>query len=140
VIPIFITALLEGRSPTIYGDGHQSRDFTYVANVVHGNLLASQASGVAGRILNLANGRTTSLLTLLEHLQQMLDVDIQPLHEPPRPGDVRDSMADITLARQLLGYETQVGFEEGLAKSIDYYQYGMKKAQVTRSVSEGGGK
>jgi UDP-glucose 4-epimerase len=122
VIPLFITAMLAGGQPTIYGDGLQTRDFCYIANVVHGNLLASAADGVGGRILNLANGRSTDLLTLLAALNRLLELNVQPIHEPPRPGDIRDSMADISQARQLLGYEIQIDFEEGLRRSIDYYR------------------
>ncbi|NUQ64540.1 MAG: SDR family oxidoreductase [Pirellulales bacterium] len=122
VIPLFITAILAGRQPVIYGDGQQSRDFTYVANVVHANLLAADAPGVAGRVLNVANGRSVTLLEMLAALNRLLGTDIQPNHAPPRPGDIRESMADITQARQLLGYEPQVGFEEGLRRSIEYYR------------------
>jgi UDP-glucose 4-epimerase len=122
VIPLFITALLAGRRPTIYGDGGQSRDFTYVANVVHGNLLAADAPGVGGRTINVANGRSTSLLELIAVLNQLLDTQVVPIHAPARAGDVRESLADITQARQHLGYEPQVGFEEGLRRSIDYYR------------------
>ncbi|HPM81625.1 MAG TPA: SDR family oxidoreductase [Candidatus Anammoximicrobium sp.] len=122
VIPLFITAMLQGRQPIIYGDGRQTRDFSFVANMVHGNLLAAEAAGVAGRILNLANGRSTDLLTLLAALNRLLGMHVQPRHEPPRIGDVRDSTADITQARRLLGYEVQVDFEEGLRRSIDYYR------------------
>jgi UDP-glucose 4-epimerase len=122
VIPLFITAMLNGRRPTIYGDGLQSRDFTFVANVVHANLLAADAPNVSGRLFNCANGRTTDLLTLIRALNELLGTDIQPIHEPPRVGDVRESMADITQARKWLGYETQVHFEEGLRRSIDYYR------------------
>ena len=122
VIPLFITAMLQGRQPIIYGDGRQTRDFCYVANVAHGNLLAAEAAGVAGRIINLANGRATDLLTLLAALNRLLALDVLPRHEPPRIGDIRDSTADITLARRLLGYEAQVEFEEGLRRSIDYYR------------------
>jgi len=122
VIPLFITAMLDGRRPTIYGDGHQSRDFTFIENVVHGNLLAAEAEGVAGQTLNLANGESTSLLELIAALNESLNLNITPLFEPPRIGDVRDSKADITLARQLLGYEPLVGFDEGLQQSIDYYR------------------
>ncbi len=122
VIPLFLTALLSGKRPTIYGDGHQSRDFTFVKNVVHGNLLAAEAPEVAGKTLNLANGRSTSLLRLLELLNQLLKTNVQPKFEDPRPGDVRHSLADITLAEQLLGYEPPVAFEEGLRQSIEYYR------------------
>lgn len=122
VIPLFITALLNGKSPIIYGDGQQSRDFTYVANVVHGNLLASTAPGVAGKTINVANGQSTSLLSLLELLQEYLGTRITPDFRPARAGDVRNSLADITMAQSLLGYEPPVAFDEGLRRSIDYYR------------------
>ncbi len=122
VIPLFITAMLEGRRPVVYGDGQQSRDFTYVANVVEGNLLAATAPDVAGRVINLANGRTTTLLQLLQLLDELLGTQVEPEFAPPRVGDVKESMADITLARRLLGYETVVDFETGLRESIDYYR------------------
>ena len=122
VIPLFITAILAGRQPVIYGDGQQSRDFTYVGNVAHANLLAADAPDVSGRVLNVANGRSITLLEMLAALNRLLGTDIRPIHAPPRAGDIRESMADITLARQFLGYETQVGFEEGLRRSIDYYR------------------
>ncbi|MBX7167419.1 MAG: SDR family oxidoreductase [Pirellulales bacterium] len=122
VIPRFITALLAGRQPVIYGDGQQSRDFTFVANVVHGNLLAADAPNVSGMTINVANGRTTNLLELIGALNELLGTKVQPLHEPARAGDVRESLADITLARKYLGYEPQVGFEEGLRRSISYYR------------------
>jgi len=117
VIPLFITAMLAGRRPTVFGDGGQSRDFTYVSNVVHGNLLAADADAklVAGRTFNVANGRSTSLLELLAILNELLDTKIQPIHEASRVGDVRESLADITQARQRLGYEPQLGFEEACA-------------------------
>jgi UDP-glucose 4-epimerase len=122
VIPLFITALLKGEPPVIYGDGQQSRDFTYVADVVHGNLLAADAPGVAGQVLNVANGRSVTLLQMLENLNKLLGTNVQPKFAPPRVGDVRESLADITLARKLLGYEPQVAFEEGLRLSIEYYR------------------
>jgi UDP-glucose 4-epimerase len=122
VIPLFITAILSGKQPVIYGDGLQSRDFTFVANVVHANLLAADAPGVSGRVLNAANGRSIRLLELLDAINQILGTDVKPAYEPPRPGDIRESMADITLARTLLGYEPQVDFSEGLRRSIDYYR------------------
>ncbi len=122
VIPLFITRLLAGKSPVVYGDGHQSRDFTYVGNVVHGNLLAADAPNVAGRSFNVANGRSTSLLQLLSALQRLLKVNIQPHHQAPRAGEVRHSMADINQATNYLGYEPPVDFETGLANSIEYYR------------------
>ncbi len=123
VIPLFLTALLAGRQPVIYGDGRQSRDFTFVANVVQANLLAADAADVAGQVLNVANGRSTDLLTLLEVLNRLLGTNVAPIHAPPRVGDVRESMADITLARRLLGFDPPIGFEEGLRRSIDYYRH-----------------
>lgn len=124
VIPLFITALLEGRQPVIYGDGEQTRDFTYIDNVVHGNLLAAQAKAedVAGKSFNVANGKTVSLNQMLTQLNALLGTDIQPRFEEPRAGDVRDSLADITNARKYLGYEPIVSFEDGLRRSIDFYK------------------
>ena len=122
VIPLFMTALLSGKRPTIYGDGHQSRDFTFVANVVHGNLLAADAPNVAGQVFNVANGRATSLLSLISQLNELLGTKIEPIHAPARAGDIRESLADITAARQSLRYEPQVDFEEGLRRSIDFYR------------------
>jgi UDP-glucose 4-epimerase len=122
VIPLFITALLSGHRPVVYGDGQQSRDFTYVANVVQGNLLAATAPGAPGKTINVANGRATSLLQLLELLNEILGTAVTPDFRPPRPGDVKHSLADITRAQQLLGYEPSVSFEDGLRRSIDYYR------------------
>lgn len=122
VIPLFITSILAGRSPVLFGDGGQSRDFTYVDNVVHANLLAADKPGVAGRVFNAANGGSITLLELLAALNRLLGTSIEPIHGAPRPGDIRESMADITLARQLLGYEPPVDFHEGLRRSIGYYR------------------
>ncbi len=122
VIPLFITAILSGRTPIVYGDGQQSRDFTYVENVVHGNLLAADAEGVAGRVMNVANGKQTDLLELLAAINRVLGTDVKPEHRDARAGDVRESLADITVARELLRYEPQIDFDEGLRRSIDYYK------------------
>ena len=122
VIPLFITAMLSGSQPTIFGDGRQSRDFSFVANAVRANLLAADAPGVAGRVLNIANGKNTDLLTLVEILNRLLGTSVQPRHAPARVGDVRESLADITQARKLLCYEPAVEFEEGLRRSIAYYR------------------
>ena len=124
VIPLFITAMLAGRQPIVYGDGGQSRDFTFVDNVVHGNLLAADADArlVSGRVFNVANGRSTSLLQLLDQLNELLGTNIKPIHKDPRVGDVRESLADITQARDRLKYEPRVSFEEGLRRSIEYYR------------------
>jgi UDP-glucose 4-epimerase len=122
VIPLFIRAMLRGDRPILYGDGRQTRDFTYVGNVVQGNLLAMQADGAAGRTLNLATGRSTDLITLIAKLAEVLGIEATPLHQDPRPGDIRDSLADITLARKLLGYAPTIGLEEGLERSLAYYR------------------
>ena len=122
VIPKFITAILTGTQPTIFGDGLQSRDFTYVENVVHGNLLAADAQDVAGRVFNVACGGNITLLDLLESLNKLLGTNVEPIFEKPRTGDVRQSLADISLARRLLDYEPQVSLHEGLARSIEYYK------------------
>ncbi len=127
VIPRFITAMLAGKAPTIYGDGLQSRDFTYIENVVQGNLLAADAPNVSGRVINLAASHKVTLLDLIAQLNKLLNLNIVPNHEPARAGDVRESMADLTLARQLLNYEPTVDFTEGLRRSIDYYLSIVKK-------------
>ncbi|MCG8586986.1 MAG: SDR family oxidoreductase [Pirellulales bacterium] len=122
VIPLFITAILDGRTPIVYGDGHQSRDFTFVQNVVHGNLLAADAPDASGRVINVANGKQTDLLELLAAINRALGTDVTPEHQDARVGDVRESLADISLARRILGYEPQVDFDEGLRRSIEYYK------------------
>lgn len=122
VIPLFSTALIQGRQPTIFGDGTQSRDFTYVDNIVHGNLLAADAPNVAGKVINVAMGRSYTLLELLDQLQRLLGTRIEPNFAPPRAGDVQQSLADITRARELLGFEPPVSFEDGLDRSIAFYR------------------
>jgi UDP-glucose 4-epimerase len=122
VIPLFITAMLEGRRPVIFGDGLHSRDFTFVANVVHGNLLAADAPDVAGRVFNVATGGSITLLELVAAINELLGTDIRPTFAPPRQGDVRRSMADIYQARKCLGYEPKVDFQDGLRRSLDYYR------------------
>jgi UDP-glucose 4-epimerase len=122
VIPIFVTRLLSGKPPVVYGDGLQSRDFTFVRNVVEGNLLAAEKPGVAGKIINMADGRQTTVLRLIELLSQMLGTTTKTDFQPARVGDVRESLADISLARKLLGYDPKVHLEEGLRETIDYYK------------------
>lgn len=135
VIPLFITAILGGRRPTIYGDGLQSRDFTYVGNVVHANLLAADAADVSGQVFNAADGRSVTLLEMLRALNEFLGAKIEPIFAPPRPGDIRESMADIAKARKMLGYEPQTGFLEGVRQSIDYYRQiaGQSTASAARA-------
>ena len=122
VIPLFITAILSDRQPVVHGDGGQSRDFTYVANVVRANLLAADAPNVAGRTFNAAGGRSIDLLTLIDRLNHLLGTDAKPIHTDPRPGDIRESLADCSQAKEMLGYQPSIDFEEGLRLSIDYYR------------------
>ena len=122
VIPLFITRLLSGQRPVIYGDGYQSRDFTFVENVVNGNLMASEVPAAAGKTFNLAAGQSTRLLTLLDSLSRLLDVQIEIDFQPARPGDIKDSQADISQAVSLLGYSPRVNLDEGLRRSIAYYR------------------
>jgi UDP-glucose 4-epimerase len=122
VIPRFVTALLEGRPPTVYGDGLQSRDFTYVENVVSANLKAVEADGIAGRAFNVACGGRYSLLELLDRLKRLIDTTVDPVHEAARAGDVRDSQASIEAAAAGFGYEVAVDFEEGLRRTVDWYK------------------
>lgn len=122
VIPLFITSMLKGDQPVIYGDGLQSRDFCFVSNVVQANLLAADASDVSGRVFNIASGKSIDLLTLVDILNRLLKINVKPRHDPPRPGDVRESRADITEARRWLGYMPEVDFEEGMRRSINYYR------------------
>jgi nucleoside-diphosphate-sugar epimerase len=120
VISLFSTALLEGRRPVIYGDGEQTRDFTYVANVVDGVLRACEAAKVAGEVINVATGGRISLNELLRTMNRVVGTDLEALYREPRAGDVRDSQADITKAGALLGYTPSVGLEEGLEKTLQW--------------------
>jgi UDP-glucose 4-epimerase len=122
VVPRFVTALLAGKRPVIYGDGLQSRDFTFVENVVNANLLAAEAEGVAGRAFNVACGGRYSLLDLLGRLKEIIDSEVEPAHEAARAGDVRDSQASIEKARHGLGYQVSVDFEEGLRRTVAWYR------------------
>ena len=122
VIPKFITAILGGKRVVIFGDGRQSRDFTYIENVVQGNLLAFDAASAAGQTVNLANGRSTTLLELLAAINHQLGMKVEPHFEPARVGDVRDSLADISRARTVLGYDPRIELMEGLKRSIEYYK------------------
>jgi UDP-glucose 4-epimerase len=123
VIPKFITEMLAGRRPTIFGDGKQSRDFTYVDNVVRGNLLAADAPAAVGKTINVACGESFDLLQVVAGINRALGTSIQPSFAEPRAGDVRESLADISLARKLLNYEPTVGFDEGLARTIEFYRH-----------------
>ncbi len=118
VISLFATALLAGRRPVIYGDGEQTRDFTYVANVVDGVLRACDAEGASGEVINVACGDRISLNELLATMNQIVGTTLEAEYQDERAGDVRDSQADITKARDLLGYEPTVGLKEGLEKTL----------------------
>jgi nucleoside-diphosphate-sugar epimerase len=122
VISLFATALLEKRRPTIYGDGEQTRDFTYVANVVDGALRACEAPNASGQVINVATGSRISLNQLFEAMRRLIGVDVEPQYHSTRAGDVRDSQADIRRARELLGYQPIVPFEEGLRLTVDWYR------------------
>ena len=122
VIPNFITGALRGEPPTIFGDGEQSRDFTYVENVVDANVLAMDAPGVAGRVYNIACGDRITLNQLVETIGRVVGRTITTNHEPARPGDVRHSMADVRRARSELSYEVGIGLDEGLARTVEHYR------------------
>jgi UDP-glucose 4-epimerase len=134
VIPRFIEALTAGRSPTVHGDGQQSRDFTYVVDVVQANLLAAEAPGVSGRVYNVACGRRTTLLELVAHLNALLGTRIRAAHTAARPGDVRHSQADIERARAELGYQPTTDVAEGLRRCLEWWRQrsaaGVRQAAV----------
>jgi UDP-glucose 4-epimerase len=123
VIPKFITAMLAGQPPFIHGDGEQSRDFTYVSNVVDANLLAASSPSAAGNVVNVACGARVTLNELCSMLAESIPGAVPPEHGPPRAGDVRHSLADITLARDVLGYTPAVDFRSGLDRSREYYEH-----------------
>jgi len=118
VIPKFLRSLLNGEQPTIFGDGEQSRDFTYVDNVVDANLRAARTGAAAGGVFNIASGRAISVYSMLHQIAGLLGVDDAAQHAPARPGDIRDSLADISAARAVLGFDPGVTFEEGLARTV----------------------
>jgi UDP-N-acetylglucosamine/UDP-N-acetyl-alpha-D-glucosaminouronate 4-epimerase len=122
VISLFIRALCEGRCPTIYGDGEQTRDFTYVANVVDGALRACHAANASGEVINVATGGRISLNQLFDTLRRQVGSTLEPIYSAPRAGDVRDSQADIAKARRLLGYAPTVSFSDGLERTVAWYR------------------
>ena len=117
-VPLFITRILRGEAPTVFGDGEQSRDFTYVANVVEANLLACTAGGAAGGVFNVACADRITVNVLIAKINEILGKSIAPVYAAPRPGDIRHSFADISAAERELGYRPVVGFEEGLRRTI----------------------
>ncbi|TWU10372.1 UDP-glucose 4-epimerase [Novipirellula galeiformis] len=122
VIPRFVSMILSGERPVIYGDGEQSRDFVYVGDVARANLLAATSPTAAGGTFNIGRGERTSLLMLLHSLREILGQGIEPIHEAARAGDVRDSLADINVARSRLGFEPQVTIPQGLEMSVEFYR------------------
>lgn len=123
VISRFMSALLNGEQAVIYGDGEQSRDFTYVSNVVRANLLAAESTKAVGSVINIANGQRVTLNQLFEMMKETTgNTDATPQYLPTRAGDVRDSLADLTLGRTLLAYEPQVGLKEGLQMTLDWWR------------------
>jgi UDP-glucose 4-epimerase len=131
VLSIFLTCLIERRSPTIFGDGEQSRDFTYVEDVVSLLLKASDAPGVSGRVYNAGNGNRYTLNQTWQLLQKIEGVNLPPSYGPPRSGDVRDSQADTTAAVRDLGHAPQFTFEEGLRLTLDWYRADLAQKQGT---------
>ena len=122
VIPLFIRAMLKGDAPTLNGDGMQSRDFTYIDNVVHGNLLAASAPDANGQVMNLATGGRVGLLELVDKINALLGTDIAPVFAPARNGDIKHSRAAIDRARDLLDFSPIVSFDDGLARTLAYYR------------------
>lgn len=121
VIPLFVKAFSQGRPPQIHGSGEQSRDFTFIDNVVNANFLAADAPGAPGMVMNVACGGSISVNRLASDISRMMGATgIEPVHGPRRPGDVMNSLADISLAREVLGYSPSVDFEEGLASTIGF--------------------
>jgi UDP-N-acetylglucosamine/UDP-N-acetyl-alpha-D-glucosaminouronate 4-epimerase len=133
VIPKFITALLNGEAPVVFGDGEQSRDFTYIDNVLEANLLAATAEGVSGQTFNIACGERITLNELLAQLREILDTDLRASHLESRPGDVRHSLADISRAEEMLGYRPLVEFKEGLRRTVDHH---LSSRRLARSSAE----
>ena len=121
-IPAFVTAILKDQPPTIYGDGVQSRDFTYVDNVVEANLLAARAKQTAGQVINIACGRAVTVNEIIDMINTSLGKNVKPIYTDPRSGDVKHSLADITAAKKLIGYKPIIQFKDGLKLAIDWYR------------------
>ncbi len=121
-IPAFVTSILKDQPPTIYDDGEQSRDFTYVDNVVEANLLAARAKQTKGEVINIACGQAVTVNDIIDMINDSLGKNIKPVYADPRPGDVKHSLADITAAQNIIGYKPAVSFRDGLQKAIDWYR------------------
>lgn len=122
VIPMFVAALLRKKKPVVFGDGEQTRDFTYIDNVVQANILAANATNAQGQVINIACQEQISLNQILDILRRLLGTDISAEYTDPRVGDVKHSLADISRAKDLLGYEPRIDFEQGLRMAIDWYK------------------
>jgi len=121
-LPKFIKTMIQGESPVIFGDGKQARDFTYVANLVQANLLACESKRAVGESINIACGKLTTVLEMVEAINKALGTDIKPTFTPPRAGEVRMSYADISKAKNLLGYKPEVEFEDGIKKAVEWHK------------------
>ncbi len=126
VVPAFVTSILNDEQPIIYGDGKQSRDFTYIENILHAYMLAIDVEKTSGQTINVACGNSIDLLGIVDKINKCLGKNIQPKFDAPRAGDVRHSTADISAAKKVLGYEPVVSFEEGLKHTIDFFAGQMK--------------
>ena len=122
VIPMFVSALLHGQRPVVFGDGEQTRDFTYIDNVVQANMLAADAPNAQGQVINIACHDQISLNRILDILRELLDTDVAAEYADTRPGDIKHSLADISRAKELLGFEPRIDFEQGLRLAIDWYK------------------
>ena len=121
-IPAFVSAILNDKPPTIYGDGEQTRDFTYIDNVVHGNMLAARAPKLSGEVINVACAESVTVNHTIELINKLLGKDVKPIYTDVRPGDIKHSLSDITLARKIIGFEPVVSFDEGLRRAIEWYR------------------
>jgi UDP-glucose 4-epimerase len=126
-IPAFVTAILNDEPPTIYGDGEQSRDFTHVDNVVEANLLAARVKHTNGEMVNIACGEAITVNAIIDLINKLLSKDIKPKYDPPRAGDVKHSLADISLAEKIIGYKPVESFKSGLEKSIEWYRENLSR-------------
>jgi nucleoside-diphosphate-sugar epimerase len=121
-IPAFVTSILKGVSPVVYGDGQQTRDFTHVNNIVHANILAAQAKETKGEVVNIACAERITINGVISLINEFLGTQVQPVYEPSRAGDVKHSLADISFARQVIGFTPAVSFRDGLKESIQWYK------------------
>ena len=122
VVPRFIINMLNDESPPVHGDGRQSRDFTYIDNVVEANILAAVTPKISGEVFNIACGKDYTVLDLVKHLNKIMDKELKPKFIPPRAGDVPRTLADTSKARKLLKLEIKVNFKQGLKKSVDWFK------------------